>query len=419
MRKKSLRKKSLRKKSLRKKSLRKKSLRKKLLQKKSLRKKSLRKKSLRKKTLRKKSIRKITSIKSCINKGKRLIGPKNIIKLVKRSVSSLGLNNEKVAYIFGESHGKETKCDEKNKTDIHMVDYFTHVFKTTNKYIDFFLEIDSIIDSTYDSLSFINNLRNNFIACFHLFDICPYKNVRFHYTDFRSISNTLIFEHTTIIFDTINVINYRTNKHFNFDENILNDIENIFNNTINLNEFKTAMNTLKSFSKIMLTNATSPENMTSFYINNALSDKLLRKEVEKSYKGKEIVEYISKLINDHLTINWVMYMQSLNILCNNENVLTYKIFNMFLRPWSLLMDIYVLSRIFKKFNLKENEKFPEEPTNILLYFGAFHANTYVNFMKEYDGWTEELRIGDFDLTNFDAQTEERCLPIDLLPEPLF
>ena len=54
-------------------------------------------------------------------------------------------------------------------------------------------------------------------------------------------------------------------------------------------------------------------------------------------------------------------------------------YEIFFNYYCYIMDIYCLSRVFKKFDVKENQ--PEESYNIIIYAGDLHVRVYSDFIK--------------------------------------
>ena len=77
-------------------------------------------------------------------------------------------------------------------------------------------------------------------------------------------------------------------------------------------------------------------------------NEIIQKELSRSYFKNEISDFIVK------------------------NITSYNAF-------AMVMDVYTLARIFKKF--KESKTMPSEPTNIIIYAGDAHAQVYEEFME--------------------------------------
>ena len=76
---------------------------------------------------------------------------------------------------------------------------------------------------------------------------------------------------------------------------------------------------------------------------------------------------------------------------------------------AVVMDIYTAARIFKVFNVKENEHFPQEPQNIIYYAGTGHTKPMGRFLK---------RIG-FKMTENSDDNILSCVSMKGIKQPLF
>jgi hypothetical protein len=120
-------------------------------------------------------------------------------------------------------------------------------------------------------------------------------------------------------------------------------------------------------------------------------NKLLKKELNSSYKKEEIVRFLKamshkKVGNITLFISGIKSLIS-SIENNTEVNLNFikKSESVFLKLNSLLLDCYCMSRIFKFHNVKKNknkEEFqPVESKNIIIYVGNAHARNMVEFLR--------------------------------------
>ena len=94
------------------------------------------------------------------------------------------------------------------------------------------------------------------------------------------------------------------------------------------------------------------------------------------------------------------------------------------------MDIYLLSRLFRSFNV-ENISHPYTLDNAIIFAGGIHTTTYEIFLQRL-GFDEVYAKGNFE-SNYDDITEYlsgsnkkkylnkeiQCLDINDLPRPLF
>ena len=78
---------------------------------------------------------------------------------------------------------------------------------------------------------------------------------------------------------------------------------------------------------------------------------------------------------------------------------------------SLIMDVYTISRIFKRFDIKSGILQPSEVSNIIIYAGEAHSDIYREFL---------VYIG-FDTIDYiqNENGNERCLNISSFQQPFF
>ena len=72
------------------------------------------------------------------------------------------------------------------------------------------------------------------------------------------------------------------------------------------------------------------------------------------------------------------------------------------------VDIYTIARMFKVFNVKENEHYPKEPNNIVYYAGDGHTGPVEKFLK---------KIG-FKRTEY-SKFYDSCTSMERIKQPLF
>lgn len=107
------------------------------------------------------------------------------------------------------------------------------------------------------------------------------------------------------------------------------------------------------------------------YIGNFIydfitTDDKIKKSLKNNIYGPKIIEFILGELRE--TINWAVdYVNS------TPNLTATKFDNTIIRIQSVIMDIYVLGRLFK--NESRNQK------NIIIYCGNYHAAKYKAFLN--------------------------------------
>lgn len=128
-------------------------------------------------------------IKDDINKSHPQIGYLNNISSVSEHYSK---HYNKHIYIFGEYHGRKSKCiNKKGETTVQFI--IDNINYNKNKLIDFYLELPYIDKSKLKierkdlSPGNLKDFFKHYKNCFEVVKTnCKQKNVRFHYTDIRT-----------------------------------------------------------------------------------------------------------------------------------------------------------------------------------------------------------------------------------------
>ncbi len=271
----------------------------------------------------------------------------------------------KQIYIFGETHEVEKKC--KNVDGISIRDYLKKLYETTDVFIDFFLEIEKFnIDNPYknrDDTTTLEQLRNGFSKCIHpktrQDKFCSLA--RTHYIDIRYRSDIEFVKWTLYLYildgeDLFKKINKNKISFLNYIESItvnkmdfLEQIAYIYEELVLKKILKNREYGIEIYKYF--------ENIMDFYINihydtikkNALNILKIKGEIDEKIREEYKKEF-----------------QDISVFC--INMITY------------MTDAYTLSRIFNEFNTDNNFDGPTTPTNIIIYVGDSHAETYRTFL---------------------------------------
>jgi hypothetical protein len=326
---------------------------------------------------------------------------------------------QKLIYIFGEEHSEETDCKEfpKNKgkneeeTGRMLIETYLKKFTEINDiYLDIYVEIPAYKQKTLQYLTALSetgsaNIRlykigTEFAKCMDGYDRNKENcsRSRIHYIDIRNVEDDI---HEDI--DPISNFIQSCEQIINNPNQNENEKKNAFLNIVNTELGKYIMNGI-------LLEKDSPEYLNFWYgmiTNNSYVKKELdncdkqmtetifnftEKELEgqlldTSYsdnKQKTVIEFIKETaiflhysINDH-SIEPATIIYQISILSN-----------LLILVNSVIVDCYILCRIFKKFNLQPDNPQkrrttdePESPSNIIIYAGNTHCNRYRNFLKE-------------------------------------
>jgi hypothetical protein len=329
-----------------------------------------------------------------INKDKIYInGPQNFFKLKK---------DNKIIYIFFEHHTDiqyQQECD--NLYSINIDKYLKHVFKTTDKPIDFMLETafftpaetNAYLD-TNNNNKYFEKLRTMFIKKFEN----AQKNVRFHYIDIRfytqlwlssdiinNIVNTL---NDSSLFNLMNISNNLIKLHEIY-EDLLEIINNIDNNVYQYNEKTPIINNVIKKITTRYLNNTNKKNINDFFnkfcVQKIVHVMSLIKEYVAKYDEIDKTEYLNyRNQKQFLSIDGKNNDKTMKIQFhsddydNNLHQIIKEMQKLRLLVSDIacfFMDAYFLRRFLDK----------DYINNVVLYAGRFHSSTYLWFLvKFYD-----------------------------------
>ncbi len=273
-----------------------------------------------------------------------------------------------------------------------------------DKEVDGYLNIDRSENMLIDSAKELSYLKNNHNKYANLF--------RLHYIDIRSINDTE-YDNIIYIHDTYIPHDIWKNRSNNIDlyEEYVNAIYKH-----KLIEFNS--NIYQKLLEILLNEPYS--DFINTIVNLSLGG-IVEKEIKKSYFSKEIMEYTSSVIKEHLNnldqakIN--KHIKNLNINPSNSknkhafiNAVNYIADDLFYANTGIYrMDAYTLSRVFKKFDVS-NSHDPKYPKNIILYAGDAHSRNYRNFLNHIGfNMINAVKTPDYD----------RCIDVSKFPQPFF
>jgi hypothetical protein len=267
---------------------------------------------------------------------------------------------KKTLVLFGEQHRMLNPC----KNDMYgrpssmvMLKYIEDVLRETPVFIDLYLEEDWNLKTHWEhsqaSESTLHNLRGGFTNCISRNKKCKWKDVsRIHYTDVRGIID---------------------DKEPSFSEyfNVVNDLIRSEVTPLVLKWCKKMKNyTQKQFVSYLITQYSK-------------GNKFIKKELERSTQTHRITTWLNRRLEQRIKNTWDenIFKFFLDQYKSKPRVIN-RLFNFLLYPLTLMMDGYVLSRIFKKFKHGyDGGDTPIEPTNIIIYAGSAHITNYVDFLR--------------------------------------
>ena len=353
-------------------------------------------------------------------------------------------------YIFGEFHTSKTDCNlfpqEKSVKSMFIEDYLKELLINTDSYIDFFLEIRAHIG--YDPVlkyhkgkERLNILRNMFVQC-----ISDIKNrntntncrlSRSHYFDIRTGSahinvvtelflkldklleprNEIIKKNIQAFIDRLTSIK----KHETFYQFII-DISKISSDQEFLDVLKTYLLFSNSFLMRKMVRSSIYRTILNFIIDEikliALRDK---DDLQDTLKNLFIL-----LRKYRVTYDLTFSPQQLTVSSEDaDNIIKYvRKFKKFLfHLETTYADAYLLSRVFKKFNINTNKPEkkrgfdePETPHNVIIYGGEIHADRYRKFLENHMNF-RRLEQNTYDHSMPDHVTN--CINMEGITQPLF
>lgn len=294
--------------------------------------------------------------------------------------------DDKTLYIFGETHVKKDICDIQNSMTINK--YLTDLFKTTDVFIDFYLEMTLFL--TYAptrTSSFLEDIRRDVIKCISQQSSC--ELVRMHYMDTRPVKsdNGGDYFYKAWLMHTM-VTDYGFMWLVRWKD--------IFPILLSTDVFK-------------------------FFKHLILTNKYVLKELTKSYMRTQIVTWFDETLAAYINNVDYDYIQEIIDISNKEDLddmndddkkrtlsLLYIVTGYINGIQVLMMDVYSLARIFKKFAPNLNK--PDEPRNIIIYSGNIHSENYRTFLNN----------NNFTMHNdIRSEGKRNCIDIKSIKQPLF
>jgi hypothetical protein len=378
---------------------------------------------------------------------------------------------KKFIYIFGEFHVNGDDCKKlirgyRNHPEIiNIVDYLKQYFSFPTAFTDFYLEMPAFImphGYYYRHGNSINilKLRDTFHKCVDATLRNQEKDCvlsRMHYFDIRAgdVKNGLL--------NPISI--------FYLDGEVMNKIliKKPYNMSIILKNLKafyvTYYNLITLFSSSTYEDNQEYHNMWYRQISEF---PLLQKELKRTivgYEDEKMNDIIENFIKEEMTLNLratIKFQEetysreilrkaslSFNKLCvyffkecneKKGNILIERkekyftslhaslkiILNVCKTYNAIVIDGYLLARVFKKFhidtqdiNKKRPTDEPEEPHNIIIYAGDFHSKVYRKFLNQL-GFEDKGSSGDMDTDKkIVSGSVYSCIDMSKIRQPLF
>jgi hypothetical protein len=315
----------------------------------------------------------------------------------------------KVIYVFGEDeHNNKTGCIQ-SKINLHrkkhmkIEKYLPDLFTHSPVFIDFYTELHIVLDNTtpnqfdIDKLfgNTLGDIKNQMSGCFGplINRNCPY-NARIHSIDVRDVLSRKHRSSPLIeLFYEISVAEWKlkNEKYVNFYK-----LKSTYSKQINL---LSSVKDVSEFREIL--------------INDIEKNEVLQKELNRSILQKqEIIDFfIPTRFNYYLLEKQVKVIREWFGSFKNSELVPDEfddIKEIFDTINGISVDIYTVARMFKVFNVKENDHYPKEPHNIVYYAGNGHTHPVEKFLE---------KIG-FNKTEH-SKLSDSCTSMEKIKQPLF
>ena len=326
---------------------------------------------------------------------------------------------QKLIYIFGEEHSEDTDCSKflenygygrnEEKSGMPIEEFLKKFIEINDIYLDIFVELPAYKQKTLKyskPLSEHEGLANSrlfkigteFSECMDGYDRNPQKcsRSRIHYMDIRNIEREAangLDAVSIFIITCFNIIDSDqedlNQKKSSLLEFAISDLGKYVMNGFLIpksskKEYLEFWNSMLSdnyyVDKELELNNQEISRKISNFLKKEMRERLDKKYEDEKYATSKLINKQAKLIIDNYTTEIdpqtiIKYFYDLTFLLINTN--------------AVIVDAYTLSRIFKKFNLypENKEKIrttdePETASNIIIYAGNNHSNTYRKFLEK-------------------------------------
>ena len=375
---------------------------------------------------------------------------------------------KKLIYVIGEFHVNGDDCKKlirgrrDNPTIINIVDYLKQYFSFPTAFTDFYLEMPAFTmphGYYYRHGNYLNilNLRDSFHKCVDATLRNEERDCdlsRMHYFDIRSgdVKHGLLNPISVFYLDGEDLINILIKKPYNMFI-ILKNLKAFHDTYYNL---------------ITLFSSEDNQEYHNMWYRQINEFPLLQKELKRTidgYEDEKMSDIIENFIKEEMTLNLrsTITIQeetisrellrkasiSFNKLCahffkeckdtqgdieikrkekyfTNLHASLTKILSICKIYNAIVIDGYLLARVFKKFNIdtedinkKRPTDEPEEPHNIIIYAGDAHSKVYRKFLTQL-GFENKGSSGEMDTEKkIFSDTVYSCIDMSKIKQPLF
>ena len=267
---------------------------------------------------------------------------------------------ERTIGIFGEYHNIDKPTKISKNTTLTFSGFISSLLTQSTIQYDLFVEMPYINkrlkgSRIHKSNTMLSIIQKNYKDCLSVVKHCPYKNLRAHYTDYRTSTS---FE-KSIVFKVYNELDLK--KPF---PKAIRDHEIFKNPILFYKREQTKVLGIFKDPKILKQLRNVPKNIDikKFFLKSV-------KNMEREFK--QFLKMYWSNVDPAIIIN------SLKTYSKFFSAIVSEFINFFIDLNNVVMDVYTISRMFRTFN-----RTPEEdPKNIIVYVGNNHAETYRHFME--------------------------------------
>jgi len=365
---------------------------------------------------------------------------------------------KKLIYIFGESHWRYHDCPKiDDKKTMIAEDYIYQLYQNGDMFADVYIETGAFFKNKgvwiEERVTRLAEIRKKFTSC--LLNANSDENCRkgrVHYIDIRQIFGGEDHIKYGNIRQYVNQYLFFVNKD---KQEYIDDLKIFF----------TDIQVLKMIEEVV---SYSPEEFIQYYLKDEFySNYLFKKELDRANTNikDKITSFIDENIQKYNIQSIIEDIKSLKKAlddCEEDGVsitfegdetkteypsyefdslkkedeetesfykylreLLRKIHKNLLDLEALVVDGYLLARVFKNFNIDVEEETkrrrtdePYEPHNIVIYAGDLHSNRYRQFLKELG--FELIAITGKDWRDKDSTNPyENCISMEGFPQPFF
>lgn len=350
-------------------------------------------------------------------------GPFHLTKHVNR-------NTNTTIYCFGERHSDIIDCPTRSRYQ-NIEHYMSNLLETTDAFIDFYIEVPAFDKDYYENIQIMGPQRMQ--SLFEEFYLCIQKSTRkhtkkcelsrVHYIDIRS--SDLTSDGRTLLsrFTRIGQYNLENIK----DPMVVRDVINHLNQ--NIKDIHYILNNIEIDTK---------ERFYNYWYVKMTEDYKLRKELERSYLGDRIYDYL-RLMTER-KVDEYGYEFIRNLIANTRDMVNYyyderniffdrSVEIQFLDDIvslgrvigniiAVYIDGYCLARIFKNFKVSNHLNEPERPKNIIIYTEDRHVQNYRKFIEK-NGFVLTEESGKFYERVSEPRVLRYCTDMRNIVQPLF